>query len=310
MIYTLTLSPALDYLVWLDHFEPGALNRTSQTAFRAGGKGINVSVVLSRLGYQSICLGFTAGFVGRELVRMLDEEGIRHNFIHSENGCTRITVKIKADTESEINGYGPRVSEEELQKLMAQAAGLQKGDVLILSGNPPKNLPSDIYSKIIDAVPTDVSVVVDSSGAHLLSALTKHPFLIKPNKAELEEICGENLDSTGKIAAAAMELREKGAQNVMVSLGAGGGLLAADDGGVYTCSTPEGKLIDSTGAGDSMVAGFVAQTLSGANKAECLRFAVACGCASTYSYELLDADGLRKVFEKTPRPSQYNLFDW
>lgn len=309
MIYTVTLSPALDYLVWIDHFEPGGLNRTNQTAFRAGGKGINVSVVLSRLGYQSICLGFTAGFVGSELIRLLDNENIKHNFIHTENGCSRINVKIKSDTESEINAYGPQVSEEEIQKLMSKISDLQKGDVLIFSGNPPKNLPADIYSRLIDAVPADVNIIVDTSGAHLLSALANRPFLIKPNKAELEEICGKKLDSMGKIALAAVELREQGAKNVLVSLGAEGGLLAADDGQVYTCAIPSGKLIDSTGAGDSMVAGFTAKNLCRADRAECLRFAVACGCASTYSYGLLDAKKLEEVYARTPHPSQCKLFD-
>ena len=286
MIYTVTLSPALDYLVWLDHFETGELNRTKQTAFRAGGKGINVSVVLTRLGFQSICLGFTAGFVGNELIRMLDEEGIRHDFIQVKNGCTRINVKIKSDTESEINADGPRISEQELNKLKNQAAGLQKGDVLILSGNPPKSMPPDIYSLLIDSVSDhDVRIVVDTSGKNLLSALEKRPYLIKPNKADLEEVIGSKMDST---------------DHVLVSLGPDGALLAADDGHVYSCAVPAGKLIDSTGAGDSMVAGFMAKDAVHAGRDECLRFAVACGCASAYSYELLETEEANRLYEKTP----------
>lgn len=301
MIYTVTLSPALDYLVWLDHFETGELNRTKRTAFRAGGKGINVSVVLTRLGYQSICLGFTAGFVGNELIRMLDEEGIRHDFIQAADGCTRINVKIKSDTESEINADGPRISEQELAKLNNQAAGLQKGDVLILSGNPPKSMPLDIYSLLIDAVSDDnVRIVVDTSGKNLLTALEKHPYLIKPNKAELEEVIGSKMDSATKIAAGARKLQQMGAENVLVSLGPDGALLAADDGHIYVCAVPEGKLIDSTGAGDSMVAGFIAKDAAHAGRDECLRFAVACGCASAYSYELLEPEEANRLYEKTP----------
>lgn len=301
MIYTVTLSPALDYLVWLDHFETGGLNRTKRTAFRAGGKGINVSVVLTRLGLQSICLGFTAGFVGKELIRMLDEEGIRHDFIQAADGCTRINVKIKSDTESEINADGPRISVQELDKLKNQAAGLQKGDVLILSGNPPKSMPPDIYSLLIGAVTDEnVRIVVDTSGKNLLSALEKRPYLIKPNKAELEEVIGSKIDSMERIAAGARRLQRMGAENVLVSLGPDGALLAADDGHVYSCAVPAGKLIDSTGAGDSMVAGFMAKDAAHAGRDECLRFAVACGCASAYSYELLELGEANRLYEKTP----------
>ena len=308
MIYTVTLSPALDYLVWLDHFEPGGLNRTNRTAFRAGGKGINVSVVLSRLGYQSICLGFTAGFVGAELIRLLDADGIRHDFIQAENGCSRINVKIKSDIEAEINAYGPQISAEELEQLKNQAAGLEPGDVLILSGNPPANMPADIYSSIIDAlIDRKIRVVVDTSGKNLLSALEKHPYLIKPNKAELEEVVGAKLDSMAQITAGALKLREMGAENVLVSLGADGALLAADNGQVFICAVPAGKLIDSTGAGDSMAAGFIAKDIESGERAECLRFAVACGCASAYSYGLLDAETLARVYAETPAPVPFVL---
>ena len=303
MIYTVTLSPALDYLIWLDHFHPGDLNRTNRTAFRAGGKGINVSVVLSRLGFQSICLGYTAGFVGKELIRLLDAEQIRHDFIQVENGCTRVNVKIKAETESEINPYGPEISEPDLEKLKTQARSLGAGDILILSGNPPKNMPADIYSELMDAVSEkDARIVVDTSGRNLLAVLEKHPYLIKPNKAELEEIFETEMDSIAQIASFSLKLRQMGAQNVLISLGADGALLAADDGQIYTCAIPSGKLKDSTGAGDSMVAGFIAKDLSGAAKDECLRYAVACGCASAYSDELLMPDELEHLYTNTPSP--------
>ena len=303
MIYTVTLSPALDYLIWLDRFEAGTLNRTGHTAFRAGGKGINVSVVLSRLGCQSICLGFTAGFVGDELIRLLDAEGIRHDFIPVENGCTRVNVKIKAETESEINPYGPEINEKELAALKAQAGRLESGDMLVFSGNPPKNMPADIYSQLMDAVTVqDVRFVVDTSGKNLTTALSRHPWLIKPNKAELEEVFGTEMDSIAAIASHALKLREMGAENVLVSLGADGALLAADDGRVYTCAVPKGVLRDSTGAGDSMAAGFIAKDLSGEPRDECLRFAVACGCASAYSDQLLMPGEPEAVYAVTPEP--------
>lgn len=306
MIYTVTLSPALDYLVWLDQFEEGGLNRTEKTAFRAGGKGINVSVVLSRLGFKSICLGFTAGFVGTELIRMLNADGIRHDFITVKDGCSRINVKIKSNTESEINAYGPRISGKELEELKKQAEKLKSGDVLVLSGNPPKNVPEDVYSELINAVSEkQVRIVLDTSGKHLLSALEKHPWLIKPNRAELEEAFETKFDSMEQIAGAALKLREKGAENVLVSLGAEGALLASDDGCVYTCAIPAGQLIDSTGAGDSMVAGFIAEDLAGGSREECIRYAVACGCASSYSYDLLERSFLEQVYCQTPLPVKF-----
>ena len=305
MIYTVTLSPALDYLIWLDQFQPGELNRANRTAFRAGGKGINVAVVLNRLGYPAICLGYTAGFVGDELTRLLDAGNIPHDFIRVANGCTRINVKIKADTESEINPYGPEISEAELEKLKTQAGSLNSGDILILSGNPPKNMPSNIYSDLMDAVKEkDVRIVVDTSGKNLLAALEKRPYLVKPNKTELEEIFETKMNSAGQIASFAQKLQKMGAHNVLVSLGAAGALLSADDGQIYTCNVPRGDLKDSTGAGDSMVAGFIAKDLSGAARDECLRYAVACGCASAYSDELLMPDELKLVYADTPLPEK------
>ncbi len=302
MIYTVTLSPALDYLMWLDRFEEGILNRAGRTSFRAGGKGINVSVVLKRLGIPSVCLGFTAGFVGQELIRLLGTEGIDHDFIMLDEGCSRINVKVKSVTETEINASGPKISESALQALAGKASKLTAGDTLILSGKPPKGIPDDIYSTLIDAADgKDVRTVVDTSGKNLLTALVKNPYLIKPNKAELAEISKTELDSAGQIADSARKLQDKGARNVLVSLGAEGALLAADDGRVYTCGIPKGKLIDSTGAGDSMVAGFIAKDSSGASKEDCLRFAVACGSASSYSYELLDAAGLEQVLSRMPK---------
>jgi 1-phosphofructokinase len=302
MIYTVTLSPALDYLMWLDRFEEGGLNRTERTSFRAGGKGINVSVVLKRLGIPSVCLGFTAGFVGQELIRLLGMEGIDHDFIMIGEGCSRINVKVKADTETEINASGPKISGNDLKKLTEKAEKLSTGDTLILSGKPPKGIPDDIYSTLISAADgKDVRIVVDTSGENLVTTLGKKPYLIKPNKAELAEISKMDFSSISQIADSARKLQDKGARNVLVSLGAEGALLAADDGRIYTCGIPEGKLIDSTGAGDSMVAGFIAKDSSGAAKEDCLRFAVACGSASSYSHELLDAAGLEQVFSRMPK---------
>ena len=303
MIYTVTLSPALDYLIWLDHFEYGGLNRSERISFRAGGKGINVAVVLSRLGCPAVCWGFTAGFVGQELVRLLTLQDIRHDFITVDEGCTRINVKVKSDEETEINANGPKITPKDLHQLKAKAEKLSSGDILILSGKPPKNMPDTVYSDLLDAAAgKNIRSVVDASGNHLLTALKKNPYLIKPNKAELEEICNENLASMRQIAGAALKLQEKGAQNVLVSLGAEGALLAADDGKVYTCGIPEGKLVDSTGAGDSMVAGFIAKDCSGASKDECLHFAAACGSASAYSGSLLEADSLEQILSRTPTP--------
>ncbi len=303
MIYTVTLSPALDYLMWLDRFEEGGLNRARQTIFRAGGKGINVSIVLSRLGYPSVCWGFAAGFTGRELMRLLSSEGIDHDFIIIDDGCTRINVKVKSDSETEINADGPEITEAALKCLIEKAGKLTADDILILSGKPPKSVPADIYTSLLGAVSgKNVRTVVDTSGDHLLTALAEKPYLIKPNKAELEEISGMELSSTEQIAIAAHSLRSAGARNVLVSLGADGALLAADDGRVYICGIPEGQLIDSTGAGDSMTAGFIAKDLSGAGKSECLRYAVACGSASAYSYDLLTAAELEKVYLRTPEP--------
>ena len=303
MIYTVTLSPALDYLLWLDRFVPGELNRADKTAFRAGGKGINVSVILQRLGLPGVCLGFTAGFVGDEIIRLLDEEGMRHDFIRLSEGCTRINVKVKAGTESEINAYGPRIPREAVDRLMTQTAALEPGDILVLSGNPPKEFPEKIYTELLrTASGKGIKTVLDTSGKYLTDALSGRPYLIKPNLHELEEVTGRALTTPEQIAEAALRLREKGAANVLVSMGKDGALLAADDGGIRSCGIPGGELIDSTGAGDSMAAGFIAEEIFGGDRSECLRFAVACGSASAYSFGLADAEKINEVLSQTPVP--------
>ena len=280
MIYTVTFNPSLDYTVHMPVFQVGAINRVAREAVYPGGKGINVGIILHRLGLSVRLLGFVAGFTGAEIERLSDLAGCGCDFIHLEKGLSRINVKIgagktvlageKKDTcedvteavmaetgaETAVNGLGPDITGEDLQLLLQQFETLGSDDILVLSGSIAKGLSRDTYRKILERMNgKQVRVVVDAEGELLTSAIPCHPFLIKPNKEELEEIFNQELRSDEEVAVCAEKLRQQGARNVLVSLGSDGALLAGEDGKIYRCRSPKGTLVNSVGAGDSMVAG-------------------------------------------------------
>lgn len=301
MIYTVTFSPALDYSMWFDQVNIGGLNRTVKTRFRPGGKGINVSIVLKNLGFESICLGFVSGFVGEELIRRMEQMGLNQDFIWMKDGCSRINVKVKAAEETELNASGPVVTQEAMKQLRDKINGLRKGDVLILSGNPSVGIRDTIYGDILQNIANrGINTVVDASGSVLAHALQWKPYFIKPNLAELESLEHRKLRTENEIIEAAEKLRKRGAERILVSMGEKGAMLLSDEG-VYRCEVPAGKLIDSTGAGDSMVAAFLVKKAAGCSDEECLRYCTACGSASAYSYELADATSIMEMYLCTPK---------
>ena len=277
MIYTVTFNPAIDYVVRLDApLEVGEVNRAQGEDCVLGGKGINVSGVLAQLGCESVALGFVAGETGAWLERGLAAQGLKTDFVHLENGMTRINVKIKAGQETELNGAGPAIPESALQQLEAQLDKLAEGDILILAGSIPASLPQSVYERLLARLQgRGVRAVVDATRDLLVNVLPYHPFLIKPNNHEL-----------GEIVAAARTLQEKGARNVLVSMAGDGALLLDEQGQVHRIGCPKGKVVNSVGAGDSMVAGFVAGYLQSRSYAQALRLGTACGSATAFSLGL------------------------
>lgn len=290
--------------MWFDRIERGGLNRAQRTVCRPGGKGINVSRVLWNLGVPSICLGFVAGFVGREIIRALEETSLSQEFIFLKEGCSRINVKVKAQAETELNASGPAIDPEAMEQLRKRIAELRKGDLLVLSGNPPAGTCTAVYAELMRiAAENQVRTVVDASGDFLKNTLEQKPYLIKPNRAELEELEGKRLSGISETAGAARRLLEYGAEHVLVSLGGQGAVLVSEEE-TWICSVPPGKLVDSTGAGDSMTAAFLTKKLKGCSDAESLRYAVACGSASAYSRELANVANTRQLYEQTPLPER------
>ena len=259
MIYTVTFNPSLDYIVSVDDFKLGLTNRTSSELILPGGKGTNVSTVLKNLGFESTALGFVAGFTGNEIVKRLNDMGIKSDFISIENGISRINLKLKSIDGTEINGAGPDISEEKVNKLMDKLNQLKEGDVLVLAGSIPSSMSDNIYRDIMaDLKDRGVMIVVDATKDLLLNVLEYHPFLIKPNNHELGEIFDVKLTTREEVIPYGRKLQEKGARNVLVSMAGEGAVLIAEDGQVFDAPAPKGKLINGVGAGDSMVAGFVA----------------------------------------------------
>ena len=259
MIYTITFNPALDYIVKMDDFNLGHVNRSSCESVYAGGKGINVSIVLNNLGVKSKALGFIAGFTGQEIEREVREFGCDTDFIKLKNGMSRINVKIKADVESEINGGGPDIPEEALEELYEKLNCLTEGDILVLAGSIPKTMPVDIYEKIMESLQDKgVKFIVDTTGESLLKVLKYKPFLIKPNHHELGDLFNVKLNGNDEIIEYAKKLKEMGARNVLISMAGDGAILIKENGEVITSNVPKGKVKNSVGAGDSMVAGFIA----------------------------------------------------
>lgn len=282
MIYTLTLNPALDYALYLPAFSEGKTNRSAREQLDFGGKGINVSYILHQLGVPTVALGFIAGFTGEALRAMLEREGIPCEFIALERGMTRINVKIKSEKESEINAQGPDIPPEALERLYARLDRLGAGDTLLLAGSVPASLPKDIYETILARLDgKGVRYAVDAEGQLLLNVLKYRPYLIKPNRAELCGLVGRELTDDADVECAARGLQSLGAQNVLVSLGGEGALLLDEQGEVHRAPAVGGRPVNTVGAGDSMVAGFLAGAPLGYDYA--LRLGLAAGGATATS---------------------------
>ena len=284
MIYTVTFNPALDYVVWMDTLRPGEINRTQNEAIQYGGKGINVSTVLTALGVDNVALGFLAGFTGRALEEGLRSQGIHSDFIWLPEGLTRINVKVKGGKETEINGRGPTVDAAALRALQDKLDRLEAGNILVISGSVPAALSHDVYEQILARLEDrGIQFVVDTTRDLLCSALPYHPFLIKPNNLELGEIFGKTPTTDTEIRHCAAQLQEKGARNVLVSMAGDGSLLLDERGGYYRLGVPKGTVRNSVGAGDSMVAGFLAGWLEKGDYAYAQRLGAAAGSATAFS---------------------------
>ncbi len=287
MIYTITFNPALDYISQVENFEIGKINRTKAEKILPGGKGLNVSTVLKNLGLGSTALGFIAGFTGEELKRKIEEHGIETDFVKVKNGITRINVKISSNEETALNGNGPEISEEELQQLLEKIDKIKKGDIVILAGNVPKCIKNNIYEIIcLKLEKNGVTFIVDSTRELLINVLKYKPFLIKPNKEELQETFNVKIDTNEEIVEYAKKLQEMGAQNVLISLGGEGAILITKEGKQYYKQAPKGQAVNTVGAGDSMVAGFIAGYLESGDYEQALKMGIATGSASTFSMNL------------------------
>ena len=298
MVYTITLNPALDYVMKVGSLRFDDINRSKAEQIYYGGKGINVSVVLSRLGTENKALGFVAGFTGEELERMLKEDNIECDFNHLQNGLTRVNVKIKADTELDINANGPDVSEVQIEELLVKLDRIKEGDVLVLAGAVPKNLPSDVYEKILQRLSgRGVKFVVDATGELLLKVLKYKPFLVKPNHHELGDLFSVTTKTDEEIEIYAKKLQQMGASNVLVSRGGDGAMLIDEFGLVRKIGNAKGKLVNSVGCGDSMVAGFGAGFLQKGDYEHALRLGAACGNATAFSEGLAEKKDIDRIYQ-------------
>lgn len=298
MIYTMTFNPSIDYMVNVEHFQLGQVNRTSHEYMLPGGKGINVSIVLHHLGLDSIILGFIAGFTGKEIQRRIEEKGLTTDFIDVEQGHSRINFKLKSDEESEINGNGPNIEEKHISLLMDKLSRLKRGDILILSGSIPKSVSDHIYASIMKNLQDKgIEIVVDATGNLLLNVLEYKPFLIKPNHHELEEMFHVKLFDKKDIVHYAKELQKKGAKNVIVSMAGEGAIFISQSQTVYFCQAPQGIVKNSVGAGDSMIAGFVAGYEKTHDDKQAFQMAVATGSASAFSENLATQEEVHQLLK-------------
>ena len=288
MIYTVTFNPSIDYIVRLENFTAGEINRVNYEQILPGGKGINVSIVLKNLGHDSTALGFLAGFTGIAMQQMLHSFGVTDDFVRLDDGFSRINVKIKAESETEINGQGPVITEEAQRALFAKLDRLQSGDTLVLAGSIPNTLPDDIYERIMEHLEgRGIRIVVDATKNLLRRVLKYRPFLIKPNNHELGEMFGVELKTDDDIIFHAKKLQEEGATNVLISMAGDGAILLTAEGVFYRSAAPKGTLVTSVGAGDSMVAGFLAGFMESDGSYEhAFYMGVATGSASAFSPNL------------------------
>ena len=304
MICTLTLNPSIDYAVRVPELQPEKLNRSTGEYVLPGGKGVNVSRVLGHLGCETTAMGFEAGFTGGELIRLLQADGCRTDFVHLPDGMTRINVKVSGQKhETEINGRGPEVSPQKLEELFLRLLALPAGTMLVLSGSVPPGVSRSVYAEIMQRLSgRGIRFVVDAERDLLREALSHHPFLVKPNQQELSEFFGEEVKNPEDAGRLAVRMREMGAENVLVSLGGDGAVLASPDH-VCRADAPRGIVRNTIGAGDSMVAGFLAGwERYGGDAASAMRMGIAAGSASAFSDDLAAGDEIRALEALLPMP--------
>ncbi|MDO5047289.1 MAG: 1-phosphofructokinase [Anaerococcus sp.] len=299
MIYTLTLNPALDYIVGLNGFRVGETNRISYEKIKAGGKGINVSTLLKNLGIDSLALGFIGGFTGEEFKKIIHKDLKLNEDLIKVSGLTRINVKIKDIKETEINGQGPNIGKEDLDLLFSKLDKIKDGDYLFLSGSIPKSLKSDFYKQVMARFKdTNVKIILDTTGISLIKALPLRPYLIKPNLSELEEIFDVKIKGKNDLRTYAKKLRDMGAKNVIVSLGKDGAYMINENNDEYLNHAFRGKLIDSVGAGDSMLAGFIYGKINKFTNKSALDFALAAGSATAFSEDIARKEEIFSLYEQ------------
>ena len=299
MIYTVTLNPSIDYVIKVDKLTTGNINRVNEEQVYPGGKGINVTRILKSLDNDNIALGFVSGFTGDYIINSLQELNLKSDFIKVKEGFTRINVKVKSEEETEINGQGPKISEEELNQFYKVIDKLVDGDILILSGSIPSCLDERLYESIMKKVEDrDIKVIVDATKNLLLNVLKYKPFLIKPNNHELAEMFNVELNSTEDVVFYARKLKEMGAQNVLISMGKDGALLVTENDEIFASSVAKGEVVNSVGAGDSMVAGFIAGYLKSNSYEEALRLGAASGGATAFSSDLATREFIDKLVDE------------
>ncbi|MBQ6408628.1 MAG: 1-phosphofructokinase [Butyrivibrio sp.] len=299
MIYTVTFNPAIDYVVRMtDDLKPGMTNRSASEECYFGGKGINVSTILKNLGLESTALGFIAGFTGDAIKKSVDEKGIKADFVKLPEGISRINVKIKGKEETELNAQGPMIPESSQKELFKKLDQLKDGDTLILAGSIPSSLPSDVYEKIIEQIKDrKIDVVVDATKDLLLNVLKYHPFLIKPNNHELGEMFGKELTTDDELEEHAKKLQEMGARNVLISMAGDGAMLIAETGEKFRIGVPKGTVKNSVGAGDSMVAGFIAGFKKNHSYEKALKMGTAAGSATAFSDDLATGKDILSIYD-------------
>lgn len=298
MIYTITFNPALDYIMVVPSCRNGEVNRTESEKIMAGGKGINVSIVLNNMGVENTALGFISGFTGGAIENILADMNCKTDFIKLDNGFSRINVKIKSDTETEINGQGPDISDGAVKKLYEKLDSLNDGDTLVLAGSIPSSLSDSIYCEIMDYLKDKkLNIVVDATKDLLVNVLNYKPFLVKPNNHEIGEIFGVELKTRSEVVPYAKKMQEMGAKNVLVSMAGEGAVFVGENGEVYESEAPKGKLVNSTGAGDSMVAGFLAGYMEKQDFMYALKMGLSAGSASAFSENLATKEEILNVFK-------------
>ncbi|MCI9136374.1 MAG: 1-phosphofructokinase [Lachnospiraceae bacterium] len=298
MIYTVTFNPAIDYAIGVKHLEPGMTNRSTFEQFLPGGKGLNVSTILNNLGIANVALGFIAGFTGAEIKRSFEAIGGKSDFIELKEGLSRINVKIKSEEETEINAIGPVIDQEAVSQLMEQLNSLQNGDILILAGSIPSSLSDSLYSDIMKMLSDrNIMIAVDATKDLLLNVLPYRPFLVKPNNHELGEIFGVTLESREDVVPYAKKLQEQGARNVLISMAGEGAVLVPETGSVMMSRAPKGIVKNSVGAGDSMVAGFIAGWCEKQDYAHAFKMGISSGSASAFSELLATKSEIEQIYQ-------------